>query len=180
MRLFVAIELPDGTKAALTKLPTPLPTARWSKPENMHLTLRFIGEVDENQAEEIKVALEGVESPRFDLQLQGIGHFPPQKKKAPRVLWVGIAGQPALIELQQRIEKSLRSVGLVPVKKVFHPHITLARLKVQKPTQQVTNFLQKQAKIALKPFPVTRFVLIESVLSSRGPLYTHLAEYALD
>ena len=179
MRLFVAIELPGDVKIALATLPTPIPTARWVKPEHMHLTLRFIGDVAENQTEEIKTALEGVDSIRFDLAVQGIGRFPPPKKKAPRVLWVGVVAQPILMALQARIEDALRSAGLVPEKKAFHPHITLARLKAQKPTQPVNNFLQQQAAFSTPPFLVTRFVLIESRLSSHGPTYTHVSEHAL-
>lgn len=178
-RLFIAIELPQEVKIQLAELQTHIPTARWVQPEHMHLTLRFLGDVPENRVTPLKSALEAVESACFDLTLQGVGRFPPQERNAPRVLWVGIKSQPVLIDLYQKIERTLRSVGFPQDNNTFHPHITLARLKAQKPVMQATTFLEKQARFQVRPFPVTRFALVSSVLSPQGPVYTHEAVYAL-
>ena len=178
-RLFVAIELPPDVKESLVALKTHIPTARWLNPEQMHLTLRFLGEVPDDRVETVKSTLETVQSPCFDLKLRGVGRFPPQKKKAPRVLWVGIVSQPTLMDLQEKIENELRLARFPPDNKAFHPHITLARLKVQKPVKQASNFLTAQARFRVSPFSVTRFVLVNSVLSAQGPTYTNEAVYNL-
>jgi 2'-5' RNA ligase len=178
-RLFVAIELPPDVKERLVALQTHIPTARWVNPEQMHLTLRFLGDVPENRVESVKSALETVQSPGFDLALRGVGRFPPQNKKAPRVLWVGIPSQPLVMDLQEKIENELRLAGFPPDNKAFHPHITLARLKVQKPVKQVSDFLTAQARFRVSPFSITRFILVKSVLSAQGPTYTNEAIYNL-
>jgi len=178
-RLFVAIELPDAIKEQLVQLETHIPTARWVKPEQMHLTLRFIGEVAEKQAAAIKSALGTVEAALFELQLSGVGRFPLSERRAPRVLWVGITPQPALNQLQQHIEKTLATVGCEPEEETFHAHITLARFKTEKPLQQVVDFLEAQAHFRAGPIAVTRFVLVQSVLSPRGPTYSNAGAYPL-
>lgn len=178
-RLFVAIELPSDVKANLVALKTHIPTARWVKPEHMHLTLRFLDDVPDTRVESVKSALELVQSPSFNLKLQSVGRFPPQKKKTPRVLWVGIASQPMLKDLQKKIENELRIAGFPPDKKAFHPHITLARLKLQKPVKPVNDFMATQARFRVNPFEITHFALVRSVLSSQGPTYTNEAEFPL-
>ena len=178
-RLFVAVELPAGVKDRLVGLNTRIPTARWVKPEHMHLTLQFIGEAPDRRVVDVTSALEMVDCAGFDVQLQGVGRFPPQQNKAPRVLWVGIAPQPLLMKLQKSVEHSLKAAGFPPDGKAFHPHITLARLELQKPVKQADGFLAAQTDFSVQPFPARRFVLVRSVLSSQGPTYTIEAEYPL-
>jgi 2'-5' RNA ligase len=134
-RLFVAIDLPDAIKQQLLDLQTHIPTARWTKLEQMHLTLRFIGEVPDEQVAPIKSSLATVTASPFELTLRNVGHFPPGKRTLPRVLWVGIDKQPALNDLHQQIESALSQLGFKPDNKSFSPHITLAWLKLNRDHQ---------------------------------------------
>ena len=126
-RLFIAIDLPDDLKNALGKLTSGIDGAKWVKREQMHLTLRFIGDVDDSGLEFIQSALQKIQSPSFDTHLEGVGQFPP--KGSPRVLWVGLKSPPALNTLQRQINASITSLGLPPEDHPFSPHITLARFK---------------------------------------------------
>ena len=178
-RLFIAIEIPADIKDHLLNLKTSIPSARWAKAPQMHLTLRFIGEVSDKQANDIKSALGKIESPGFDMTLAGVGRFPPQKKKGARVLWVGVDAGPQLENLHRKIETALDEIGFEPERKRFNPHITLARLKAYKTPPEAVNFLEDHADFNAGTFAVARFVLVKSVLSSQGAKYTNLAEYGL-
>ncbi|MFW5748023.1 MAG: RNA 2',3'-cyclic phosphodiesterase [Chloroflexota bacterium] len=179
-RLFVAIELPDAVTSRAAALKTAIPTARWVRPEHMHITLRFIGEVEDDRVEPIKSALATVKATAFDITLGSVGRFPPSPKKAPRVLWVGIDKNPALVALHNRVEAALARAGIKPERgKDFNPHLTLARLKTHKPTPEADTFLTAQTGFMAGIFTVECFVLIESVLSADGPQYTIQGQYAL-
>jgi 2'-5' RNA ligase len=179
-RLFVAIDLPDPLKDRIAALKTDIPTARWVKPQAMHLTLRFIGaEVPAEKVDPIREALAGIEAQAFDVTLGGVGRFPPSRKKAPRVLWVGIQAAPALLTLHDAVERALEPVGFKPEKRPFNPHITLARLKTHKPTPQADAFLAEQADFVAGTFHVDRFILYQSELTPQGAIYTHLGVYRL-
>ncbi len=178
-RLFIAIDLPDDIKTQLIALKTDIPTARWVKPAQMHLTLRFIGEVEDVKAGVLQAALQDISGHAFDLLLNGVGRFPPGTRKAPRVLWAGIDPQPELDALQAQIERVVRECGLPLDDKPFKPHFTLARLKTHKPTPQADVFLTANADFSAGPFAVQAFALIESELSPQGPRYTTRATYLL-
>jgi 2'-5' RNA ligase len=171
-RLFVAIDLPDAIKQQLLDLQTHIPTARWTKLEQMHLTLRFIGEVPDEEVEPIKSALAIVTASPFELTLRNVGHFPSGKRTLPRVLWVGIDKQPALNDLHQQIESALSQLGFKPDNKSFSPHITLARLKLNRPARQVDHFLSKHERIHAGTFTATEFRLYSSLLMPHGAVYT--------
>src|SRR6266568_527239 len=126
-RLFVAIDLPDDVRRELDQLREPLPGAHWVPVEQLHLTLRFIGEVDDATLLAVKEGLAGVSGAPFPLAVQGVGHFPPGKH--PRVLWVGLDAGPLLGELQRDIETAVQAAGLPAEERPFSPHITLARLR---------------------------------------------------
>ena len=126
-RLFVAIDLPAQLKIALTGFSRELPAARWVSPAELHLTLRFIGEVDHERLSAIRSALSGISFAAFSLALRGVGHFPPGRR--PRVLWVGMDPSQSLMLLQQELELALIEAGVTPDERRFSPHITLARLK---------------------------------------------------
>jgi len=179
-RLFVAIEMSESVKQALVGLKTDIPTARWVKPEQMHLTLRFIGaDVPDDKVEPIKAALNTIKLSTFDLSLQGVGRFPPNPKKAPRVIWVGIHAPPELTTLHRQVSAALKTVGFKPDRKPFTPHITLARLKSHRPSPQADRFLERHHNFDAGTFTVSEFALIRSELSPQGAVYTHESVYTL-
>src|SRR5918911_3948820 len=126
LRLFVGIGLPAELKLRLSLLCSGVPGAKWVDPGNFHLTLRFIGEVDEGVAADIDEALAHVRARRFALQLAGTGVFGGGK---PRALWVGVERHPDLVALRDKIEQALIRIGLEPEQRKFAPHVTLARLR---------------------------------------------------
>lgn len=180
-RLFVAIEIPEEIKERITSLNTDIPTARWVKPEHMHVTVRFIGAaVPSERLGPIKGALSSVEMRPFDLTLRGVGRFPANPDDPPRVLWVGIEAQPALQELQLNVNRALAHIGIQPGTQPFHPHITLARLDGGRPIPEADDFLAAQSDFEGGTFTVAHYVLYDSRLSSRGPRYVPEATYALE
>lgn len=180
-RLFVAVDIPADIKKRLVGLQTSIPTARWVKPEQLHITLRFIGDnVPAIRVKPIGAALAQVKAAPFDVTLGGVGRFPPGNRKAPRVLWVGISRQPALHDLYRQIETAVCALGFEPDERGFSPHITLARLKTFKPLQEADVFLDRHAAFDAGTFRVSRFVLYSSVLSPQGPTYTPLEIVELD
>ena len=176
-RLFIAIDLPAAVKDRLGALCSSLPGAKWVKREQMHLTLRFIGEVDESGFEAIKTALIGVQSPPFAMHLEGVGQFPPKGK--PRVLWVGVNAPPILIDLQRNITASLDTLDLPPQDHPFSPHITLARFKTPPAPEGIRPFFAQHAAFKTEAFAVTSFILFSSVLTPQGSIYRHEAVYPL-
>src|SRR5579871_4609423 len=127
MRLFVGLALPQSLKDRLAPLMSGLPGARWVPPENLHLTLRFVGEVDEREAALLDEALTTVERSPFELQVAGCGIF--AQRRGPEAVWIGVTSTPPLVDLQAAVERAAVRAGLAPEEKRFRPHITLARLK---------------------------------------------------
>lgn len=164
-RLFVAIDLPVMVREQLSTLCCGLPGARWVKAEQLHLTLRFIGDVDGSVFKQIREALSEVNCEPFSLQLKDIGFFPPRGK--PRVLWVGIGKNEQLVRLRNRIESTLVRMGLPPEGRKFSPHITLARLK-DTPGSRIGAYLAHNSLFATESFPVHEFYLYSSVLNAKG------------
>jgi len=126
LRLFAALTLPDGIVARINMMCSGIPGARWVDPENLHITLRFIGEVDESTAEEINFNLSHIEAPAFDLELQGLNTFG-QGHKA-HALWIGVSPTPELAHLQHKVDTAIMRAGQPPEGRKFTPHVTLARL----------------------------------------------------
>lgn len=118
-RLFIAVEIPVGIKEALKALSRELSQARWVPSDQLHLTLRFIGDVCPDTMAAIKERLGRLSFPPFSLTLRGTGHFPP--RGTPRVLWVGIEASPALMQLQQEVELALIDCGIAPEERGFSP-----------------------------------------------------------
>ncbi len=177
IRLFVAIPLPGTIRTQLSMLQSGLQGARWIKPENIHLTLRFIGDVPNDIAGDIDLALAGIGAPGFTLQLDGIGNF--ARGKHPHALWVGVAKSEPLARLQSKIESALVRAGLEPESRKFSPHVTIARLKdIRK--GRVEDWATAHGAFRSAPFPVERFVLFSSFLSSSGAIYVEEARYPLD
>lgn len=164
-RLFVAVDLPEPHKARVAALKTPLAGARWVPPDQIHLTLRFLGEVDEEGIASLKQALEEIRFDPFPLALLGVGHFP--QGHHPRVLWAGVEPSSPLDDLYGALERALEGAGFPPEERRFSPHITLARLHGT-PAGAVELFENDNRAFALVPFPVERFVLYASILSRAG------------
>jgi RNA 2',3'-cyclic 3'-phosphodiesterase len=172
-RLFIAIPLPDDVKAMLTHLRADIAGAAWVKPPAMHLTLRFLGDlVEAARVPTLKAALGEIKVAQFSLTLQGVGRFPPNARRPARVLWVGLATQPALNALYREIERVVVGLGFPPDDHDFSAHITLARLKSDRPLREVDEFLAAHQQFQAPPFLVTQYTLYASVLSPQGPNYT--------
>ena len=175
-RLFVGIDLPEAHKARLAGLRDDALPGRWTPSSKYHLTLRFIGEVDEHRAAMVEQALADCRAEAFSLQGRGMGVFPSQRR--PRVLFAAIDATPVLFALQQQVEQALRDIGLEAEPKPFRPHVTLARLR-QAEAQAVRTFLDAHQAFTLAPFQVDQFHLYESVLRREGALHTSRASYGL-
>ncbi len=176
VRLFVAIPLPETQRERLRSLCHGVRDTRWVAPENMHLTLRFIGEVEEPLADDIAAALAEVRGAPFSLRLLGVGHF--ESGRRVRTLWAGVEKSDALTLLQERVEAAVRRAGVPPDSRRFTAHVTLARLKPTAP-QKVVPWVEANAMFSSGPFAVDRFVLFESYLSHSGAIYSPVGDYAL-
>jgi len=180
MRLFVAIELSPQSKERLTALKTEIPGATWVKPSAMHLTLRFLGDqIDPIRLVPIQKALASIKAAPFPLTLRDTGRFPESAKKPARVLWIGLAGQPALTALQAAVEQAVIPLGFPAEERAFSPHITLARLKSESNSPELERFLEEQRGFRAEPFIVSEFFLVSSLLTPQGPIYHHEARFAL-
>ncbi|MCC7252757.1 RNA 2',3'-cyclic phosphodiesterase [Hyphomicrobium sp.] len=157
-RLFTGIELPSALTERLADLAVPLAGARWIEPEDMHLTLRFAGDIDNPTADEFHAALSSIDEPAFTLRLSGFGAFGGQQ---PRSLWAGVAENPWLDQLARANERAARSAGLKPEKHPFKAHVTLARLKGTRP-EAVARVLEQLGSFVSAPFQVERFALFSS------------------
>lgn len=175
MRLFVALALPDLVAEPLMLLQAGVPGARWMEREQLHLTLRFIGEVDGRNAAAVDDTLSQVKSRPFALKLKGVGEF---GGKNPRALWVGVESESEVEHLQRKIESALQRVGITPEERKFKPHVTLARLRAT-PPGHVMDYLADHALYASQAFEVGAFILYSSKTTPNGSLYRAERAYAL-
>ncbi|MFZ1992383.1 MAG: RNA 2',3'-cyclic phosphodiesterase [Alphaproteobacteria bacterium] len=179
IRLFTAIEIPEGVRDLLLDLQSGLPGATWSPFDNMHLTLRFIGEVPEPMVEEIEEALWSIHAPGFSLQLKGVGKFGGEGARAPaRLVYANVEHDEGLTRLQSKIEQALQDLGLDPERRKYHPHVTLARLK-DTPIGRLGNYLAAHAMFSSPAFDVTEFTLFSSSLGREHSVYDPLSSFAL-
>lgn len=180
-RLFVAIDLPEAIRQKLATICYGLPGARWvsadpNDGQTMHLTVRFIGEVDGGLANNIADALGNIEGKPFDLKVKDTGHFPPRGE--PKVIWAGVAANEKLSALRNQIERTLVEQGIEAEKRKYTPHITLARLH-DTPADWVARYLSEHALFSCDPFTVSEFHLYSSQLSSKGAIHTKEYTYPL-
>lgn len=177
IRAFVAIPLPDEVRAQLAALSLMLPLPRRVAPENMHLTLAFLGELPEPEVEEAHRAFEDIAAPRFMLALRGVGVFGGGR---PRVVHAGTVPEPALDRLHAKVAGAMRRAGLEPEARRFVPHVTLARLKPgEADPVRLEHALLDAAGFAAGPWEVEHFSLYRSQLGRAGPHYEELARYPL-
>lgn len=179
-RLFAAIRPPAPVLDTLLDLETHLPGARWQDEDQLHLTLRFFGELAATQAEDLAEALAGVAAAPFALALRGVGHFESRSRFGGRAhaLWAGLAPSAALAALQRKVEGAARRAGLASESRKFLPHITLARLS--RASGPVVPFLAAHGALRGEPWPVDAFDLIESTLTPGGADYATVRRYRLD
>ena len=180
IRAFIAIKLPDFIKKALkdtqkTMLANGI-KAKYISPENMHLTLKFLGNADNDLQPEIKKNL--IKSAQYakpiKLSLQGIGAFP--NSRSPKVIWAGINGEiQKLATLHTKLEQRLSNIGIPEEKREFHGHLTLARLKKNRlSAQKFERFIQKTGQFESVKFTADRLILFQSRLMPEGPIYIEL------
>ncbi len=176
MRLFVALELPPHVGEQVAMLAGGVPGARWVKPENYHLTLRFIGEQPAHRAEEIDAALMALRGRAFRLAFAGVGTF--EKAGRSTALWLGVERNEALERLRAKIETALQRAGLAPERRRFMPHVSLARLDgVAEP--RLASYVQAHNLFRTEPVEVGHFTLFSSWPGNEQPVYTAEVEYAL-
>ena len=173
-RLFVAIEPPPSIRERLLGLMGGVPGARWQSDEQLHLTIRFIGEVDRHQAGDIAAVLGSVHHPRFEIALAGAGSF---GKRGKGALWAGVAPPDELKALHKKVDQACLRVGVEPDTRAYHPHITLARLG--RNAGPVEPFIQQWAGLSSAPFGVDNLCLYESRLGSEGASYSIVERYPL-
>lgn len=177
MRLFVALGLPDEVRERLADLEDRLPGARWVAPENFHITLRFIGEVDGGLAEDIDAELTALSGEGFWVTLAGLGCFGEGPKT--RALYARVEPSEPLSRLQQKVENALQRAGCPPEGRKFKPHVTLARFKG--PTgPELERFVVRHALFRAGPFLATDFTLYQSFLAGEGAIYREEAAYPLE
>lgn len=176
-RLFVCLETPAYLQRSLAALREDIVGARWTEPQHLHLTLRFIGEVDPFLEERVVNELSRIHVKPFMLPIRDIGCY--EVRGEPRTLWAGLGGgHPHLFQLQRKIEDALVGLGLPMAARRFHPHITLARLKGVS-SQTVSRFRKRHRGFEGPPIKVRSFALYSSHLDPTGPTYQTEQAWAL-
>jgi len=187
VRLFVALEIPAAVRdnlaaqiKELRDLPAPLADKRlrWVRPENLHVTLKFIGEVEAAKLDGIRSALAaiGLDAP-IGLDFRGLGFFPDEKY--PRVLWVGLNATGNLAVLAREVDRALEGQGIARDERAFTPHLTLARFEPRGLHEKMRTAIQKNSEREFGAFEAREFHLIQSKLKPSGAEYTFLAAFPL-
>ena len=176
LRLFLAVDLPAQLRQEVAALCTTVRGARWVKPHQLHITLRFMGRTPEGELPEILRRLATVNAPAFRMAPQGIGVFPSAERK-PRVLWLGLSPTPPLVVLKREIDRAF--AGDAPDNhQEFSPHLTLARLG-GRADDSLTQFLARHADYRGAEFEVSCFRVYQSTLHAHGAAHEILATYPL-
>ena len=169
-RLFIALTLPEPVRDVLAQTAEPLPNVTWTRPEQLHMTLRFLGDVPGEQIDPLIERLRPVRVEPFILPVEGIGTFPPNRP--PRVLWIGAgSGHPRLFQLRQRIDDALLAAGLQLDLRTFHAHVTLARM-TDNAAKPIAHWLHAHRDFVAPPFRVEAFDLYASELRPEGARHT--------
>jgi 2'-5' RNA ligase len=182
MRTFIAIDLEPEIKKRLSLLIENLKklsqNIRWVNREGMHLTLKFLGEIDPEKVRPVENVLKDITGQYhpFPLRLKGTGWFPPGKKN-PRVLWIGVETENSLLSLQIQLENSLEKLSFPIEERDFHPHLTLGRVKMPSGLQQVLSDLEKQKETLFGEMTVSKVTFFQSVLKPSGAEYKVLSEF---
>ena len=174
-RLFVALRPPEDIRDPLIDTMEGVVGARWQGDDQLHLTLRFVGEVDAAQADDLASALQAVRLAPFTLRLRGVGTF--ERKGRTTALWAKVEESEPLAILQRRGETACRRAGLAPETRRFVPHVTIARINAS--TGPIGGWLAQHGRLALPDWHVTHFHLYESRLDAGGAHYEPLLDFAL-
>jgi 2'-5' RNA ligase len=174
-RLFVAIRPPEPIRDLLVDAMDESANFRWQDDEQLHITLRFVGEVDRPVADDLADALAGIRAEPLELRVAGVGRFEQRNSGA---LWAGVEPRPPLAALAAKVERVCQAIGLGPERRTFHPHITIARWKGRR-SREVHDFLERRSGLSSEPFRVDRFILFESRLSRHGAHYEAVHTYPL-
>ncbi len=182
MRSFIAIDLPETLRASLAESQAffrpSAPGARWVRPEGIHLTLKFLGEVQSGKADKIMESLGTVARAGFRpfrVEIRGFGFFPDARK--PRVFWAGVEAAPGLAELAGKVEAAMESLSFPREQRPFRPHLTLARFKEPRPQPALLNALDEPQQSSLGTFDASEFFLFESRLSPGDAEYHKVARF---
>jgi 2'-5' RNA ligase len=180
MRAFIAIDLPESIRAAVrckqASFRSASPDARWTQPEGIHLTLKFLGEISDAKVREVSESLKSLG--RFDgfaIGVKGFGFFPDARR--PRVFWAGVEAPANLSRLAEQVEEAMQRIGFAREARAFRPHLTLARFGVPQPQPTLQALLAQQGEQELGNFEVAEFFLFESKLSPRGAEYRKVERF---
>lgn len=176
-RLFIAINFKPSIIEDILNICFGVNNARWVPEEQMHLTLRFLGNYNGSQFNDILDVLKQVRIYNFSIAPESVGYFP--RRGNPRVLWVGIKSSPELKALRTSIDKCLNRVGIADERRNFHPHITVARLRDNTPSSAIIPFLTQNNLFKTDSSPVKEFYLYSSVLRQEGALHRIEETYLL-
>lgn len=174
-RLFVALRPPEPIRDLLIDAMDDGADFRWQNEEQLHLTLRFIGEADRPVADDLAHALGKIHAERFEARISGAGRF---EQRSTGALWAGVEPKEPIAALAAKIERVCQGVGLEAERRAFHPHITLARWKGRR-SREVADYLERTRGLVSDWFEVDRFILFESRLSRHGAHYEEVASYPL-
>lgn len=184
MRAFVGIPVGEETRAVLVRAQEALRRAdadvRWVRPDSIHLTLKFLGEIGDDQAERLRelLAAEAARWPRLALEIAGIGSFP--ERGTPRVVWAGCRGDLAkLAGLAQAVERAAEQVGVPKEGRPFVAHLTIGRVKSDRNAKRLLAAVENQREAPIGKEEVSRFILFRSTLTAEAPIYEELAEFPL-
>lgn len=184
MRTFIAVGITDDIRKNIAGVQSELKkhdvNIKWVKPENIHITLKFLGEIEEGKINEIyeniKVSVDDIE--RFSISVEEAGAFP--SLKSPRVVWVGVSeGSQRLVILNQRIENALASIGFEKEKRAFSAHITIGRIRSSKNVKLLAERIGDMKKVSLGRALIENILVMKSNLTPRGPVYSVLKKVEL-
>lgn len=174
-RLFVALRPPLPIRDLLIDRRDGIEGARWQDDDQLHITLRFIGDVDSRMAEDVATALSAIRADLPPLRIQGCGVF--DSKGHPNAVWAGVAPRDPLAALHRKIDRAMVRIGLEPEHRAYLPHVTLAR--VARSAGPVDAFLARHAALTSPAFTVTHMTLYESRLGTGGASYEPITRYPL-
>lgn len=175
-RLFIGLRPPAPIRSHLIAQMGGVHGARWQSDGQLHLTLRYIGEVDRRVAEDVALALGQVHFPAIEAAIDGVGQF--DSRGRPNAIWAGVRPHDALAQLHRKLDQAMVRLGLEPERRAYLPHITLARLSG--PANIADRYLADHAGLASPPFTFTHFTLFESTLGGEGASYEAIERYKLD
>ena len=179
IRSFIAVDVEERLLEGFRRLQEQIASSgadlRLVRLENLHLTLRFLGEIPQPKIEAVIGGLEKLEFKSFTARFEGVGAFPSLKR--PRVVWVGVSqGAEKLKELAERVEKIVAKAGIPRDPKGFTPHLTLARVKSKRSLPSLSKVLQELSRVEVGVMEVSAVRLKRSLLTPKGPVYSNLYE----